>query len=82
MVVLEKGDVKMAQCELLAGCSFFHDKMAKVPKTAELMKNRLCRGNKRECARYMVCKALGRDKVPPDLFPNQTDRANTIITEI
>ena len=70
----------MAECELLGGCVFFNDKMANIPATAEMMKNRLCRGNKLECARYMVYKKLGRPKVPPDLYPNDVERAKLIIS--
>lgn len=69
----------MADCELLAGCIFFNDKMAKKPSTAELFKIRYCRGDCTKCARYMVFKALGRPKVPPDLYPNAVDRAEEII---
>ena len=70
----------MADCELLEGCIFFNDKMADMPSTAEMFKNQFCRGNNIECARYMVFKALGREKVPPDLFPNMKEKAQEIIT--
>ena len=70
----------MAECELLSTCIFFNDKMAHMPATAELMKKHLCRGTKLECARYMVYQQLGRPKVPPDLFPNDVERAKLIIS--
>jgi len=70
----------MAECELLGSCIFFNDKMANMPTTAELMKNRFCRSNKLECARYMVYQQLGRPKVPPDLYPNEVERAKAIIS--
>ncbi len=70
----------MVECELLSSCIFFNDKMADMPATAEMMKNRLCRGNKLECARYMVSQQLGRAKVPHDLYPNDIERAKFIIS--
>ncbi|GAB6037333.1 hypothetical protein JCM15519_18920 [Fundidesulfovibrio butyratiphilus] len=69
----------MADCELLARCLFFNDKMANKPGTADMMKKKYCRGNNAECARYVVCKALGRERVPGDLFPIQMDRARELV---
>lgn len=69
----------MADCELLAKCLFFNDKMANKPGTADMMKKKYCQGNNAECARYVVCKALGREKVPGDLFPIQMDRARELL---
>ena len=70
----------MADCQLLAGCIFFNDKMANKPGTAELLKTRFCRGEYERCARFMVFEKLGRPSVPLDLFPNQVDRANLIVS--
>jgi hypothetical protein len=72
--------MKMAECEVLSSCVFFNDKMEKMPATAEGFKRQYCRGDNSKCARYMVLKALGRPKVPIDLFPNQEDRAREIMT--
>jgi hypothetical protein len=69
----------MADCELLGGCIFFNDKMANMPQTAEVIKTRYCKGNSQDCSRYTIVQALGRDRVPEDLFPNQVDRAREII---
>jgi hypothetical protein len=69
----------MADCELTAKCLFFNDKMANMPSMASMMKRKYCQGDFESCARYMVCKALGRDKVPADLSPSQTDRAKQLI---
>jgi hypothetical protein len=69
----------MANCELIAKCIFFNDQMANMPSTAEVFKNLYCRDNSSHCARYVACKALGREKVPQDLFPNQLDRANELV---
>jgi hypothetical protein len=69
----------MPACELLSTCSFLNEKMASKPATAALFKIRFCNADYSKCACYKVFKALGRSKVPPDLFPNQTERADKII---
>ena len=69
----------MVGCALLPGCIFFNDKMANMPGLAELYKSTYCKGDNSTCARYRVFSALGREKVPADMFPNDLDRANTII---
>jgi hypothetical protein len=71
--------MKMAECEVLSGCVFFNDKMANMPGTSAGFKRQYCQGDNSTCARYMVLKALGKAKVPVDLFPNQEDRAREII---
>ncbi len=70
----------MADCECLPKCLFFNDKMHNMPAAANLLKKRLCQGDNSRCARHMVLVALGREKVPPDLSPNQVDRAQILIT--
>ncbi len=74
-----KGGFKMADCELLEKCIFFLDKMENMPATAEIYKDQYCRENNLDCARFMVFKALGREKVPLNLFPNMKDKAQEII---
>lgn len=69
----------MADCELLATCIFFNDKMQNYPFAADHMKQVYCRKGEQECGRYMVFSALGRENVPTDLFPNDTERAKKII---
>lgn len=69
----------MADCKCLPQCLFFNDKMQNMPTAAGLLKKRLCRGDNSQCARFQVLAALGREKVPADLAPNQVDRASTLI---
>jgi hypothetical protein len=71
----------MADCECLPKCVFFNDKMAEMPATAALMKKRYCEGDKSTCARWAVRAALGPTAVPADLFPNQMERAQSLIGE-
>jgi hypothetical protein len=69
----------MSDCKCLPLCPFFNDKMQNMPAAANLLKKRLCQGDNANCARYMVLCALGREKVPSDLSPNQTERAAILI---
>jgi hypothetical protein len=69
----------MANCECTAGCPFFNDKMANMPAMSDLYKNLYCKGDFSNCARYMIFKTLGKPAVPVDLFPNQKERAQTIL---
>jgi hypothetical protein len=59
---------------------FFNDKMADLPAAADFLKNKYCRGDSSECARYVVRKTLGRERVPSDLFPNDISRAKQLIS--
>ncbi len=70
----------MANCELIATCIFFNDKMADLPSAADFLKKKFCVGDNSECGRYVVFKALGREKVPKDLFPNDIERAKALIS--
>ena len=69
----------MAKCELLAGCLFFQGKMQIDSGLGALYSHRYCLGDSSECARYMVAKKCGREKVPENLYPNMYDRAQEII---
>jgi len=69
----------MNECICLPKCIFFNDKMAEMPVTAERVKNHYCLGNNAECARFIVFNALGRELVPPDLFPQNVERAKALI---
>jgi hypothetical protein len=69
----------MPDCSLIKTCIFFNDKMADIPSTAEIFKNLYCKNDFDDCARMIVVKALGREKVPADLFPNQSAKALEIV---
>src|SRR3546814_5956178 len=72
-------DVCSSDLDLLKGCIFFNDKMATMPSTAELMKNKYCRGDNSACARFKVFEKLGRESVPTSLFPNDDKELITIL---
>jgi hypothetical protein len=71
----------MAECEILSSCPFFGGQIKSVPGVLELYKRKYCKGNNSQCACYMVFKKLGKEKVPPNLFPNMLDKAKKIIEE-
>lgn len=69
----------MADCECLPKCPFFHDRMDDVPAIAEMIKQRLCKGDNSRCARHMVFERLGSAAVPTDLYPSEIDRARQLL---
>jgi len=69
----------MADCQCIPGCVFFNDRMADMPAMANSMKKRYCQGDYSACARFMVFSALGREKVPPDLYPSNVEKARVIL---
>ena len=69
----------MSKCELIETCIFFNDQMASMPSTSAVYKKVYCEKDFENCGRYLIFKALGREHVPKDLFPNQGDRARSII---
>ena len=71
----------MADCELIATCIFFNNVMTDMPIMSGIMKDKYCRGDNNKCARYMIFKEVGREKVPSDLFPVEREKADKIISE-
>lgn len=74
----------MFECECVPRCLFFHDQMASMPSTAELVKSQYCAGPRADntrCARHMVFVVHGSEGVPEDLFPSDIARAQEIIAK-
>lgn len=69
----------MSDCDALATCPFFNDKLANMPATASRLKQQYCYAEWSVCARWRVRQALGRNRVPPDLFPHNRERAAQLI---
>ena len=69
----------MAKCEFVDGCPFFNDTMAEQRALADLYKQTLCRQDPTGCARYIVRTRLGKEAVPPDLYPNDLERADNLL---
>ena len=70
----------MADCVSLPACPFFNEKIANMPGTTKVMQAIYCKGDSGKCARFIVSKALGKSAVPIDLFPDQINKANEIIS--
>lgn len=71
----------MSECECLAGCPFFHDKMENMPAMADIFKRKYCLGDNSQCARHIVFKTLGKSMVPSDMFPNDIEYAKAFIAQ-
>lgn len=72
----------MSACECLPGCPFYNDRMKDQPGMSNIYRKNYCMdGGNENCARFMVRKALGGSRVPADLYPNQYDRAITLIRQ-
>jgi hypothetical protein len=69
----------MIDCEMLPSCPFFNETLPNMPAMAEYLKTLYCRIDFNKCARYMVRQALGKEKVPIDLFPDELERAKRLI---
>ncbi len=69
----------MPLCICMPTCPFYNDKMARMPAMAERMRQHYCLTDNQDCARFMVRNALGAERVPPDLLPDETDRAKALI---
>ena len=75
------GEVVMGECEFIEKCPFFHDLPADKPVEVEVLKKKYCRNNNLNCARYMIANAVGKEKMPPDLYPDEKVVAYEVITE-
>jgi hypothetical protein len=70
-----------SECQYLAGCPFFNDKMEINSGIGAMYKLNYCKKNFTNCARYMVVQVLGKGTAPADLFPNQQARVEQIIAQ-
>lgn len=71
----------MQECELIGSCPFYNDQLKGDKNQIEAMKEKYCKLNNLNCARYMIFIALGREKIPEELFPHQKDRAYLLISQ-
>lgn len=69
----------MQDCELMAGCPFFNDQIAARPALMNMYKIAYCIENNSQCARYLIYKQLGRERVPLDLCPHMLEEAQAIL---
>lgn len=72
----------MPECPRLVRCPFFNDKLQSMPAIANMAKASYCRSGLFEtCARFRVAHALGSEAVPANLFPDQIERAESILND-
>jgi hypothetical protein len=72
----------MSDCECLGSCPYFENGVAKeIDTIAQMRQQEYCKADFSKCARYMVFRALGLEKVPRDLLPFQVDRAKKLIAK-
>ncbi len=69
----------MADCDCLGACPFFNDRMPDTGGMGAIYKRKYCQGDSARCARHQVKVALGKAKVPGNLYPNMWDLAQQII---
>jgi hypothetical protein len=69
----------VADCECLSSCPFFNDQLPDTSGIGAIYKHKYCQGDNASCARHKVKVALGKAKVPANLYPNMWDRADDII---
>ena len=68
-------------CEYLAGCLFYQEKMPMDKGLGSVYRKNYCETDHSKCARYLVVQAIGREHVPTDLYPNMYQRAEQIIAK-
>ncbi|RKX83558.1 MAG: hypothetical protein DRP58_08550 [Spirochaetes bacterium] len=71
----------MQECELIENCEFYNGQLKGNKEQIEAMKEKYCKVNNLNCARYMIFMALGKEKMPNELFPHQKDRAYLLISQ-
>jgi len=67
------------RCGYLDECTFFNETVKEMLATADGLKSRYCFGDHARCARLKVRRVFGDDAVPPELAPNDHERAQKIL---
>lgn len=65
----------MVECEWAKTCPFFLGKLKCLPIAAGIYKKTFCQGKFEKCARYVIAKYVGKEKVPDDLYPAMREEA-------
>ena len=69
------------ECECLPGCPFFNGRMKDGSGLGAIYKKKYCLGDNTHCARHMVKEKLGKENVPPKLYPNMVADAQALIAK-
>ena len=65
-------------CEMIERCPFFLNSDVR-SKAVEMLKTVYCKGSQEGCARHMIATTVGREFVPPSLYPNEVHKVSGII---
>ena len=76
-----EGEDVVGDCERLEKCRYFNEQLKDLKAVQEMWKRKFCKDDNSKCARYMVLKALGADRIPKYLVPTQVDKAKELIEE-
>lgn len=71
----------MAECEFIIKCPFFNDELSGKTDEVDEMKEKYCKNNNLNCSRYMVVNSIGKEFMPPNLYPHEKQRAYLAIAE-
>lgn len=71
----------VGNCEFIEKCPFFAGALADKPVEVDELKEKYCKNNNLNCARYMLAQALGKEHMPPDLYPHEKTVAYQLIAE-
>lgn len=66
-------------CELFVCCRFLNNIVKELPKTAGYIKNKMCYGEYENCVRFRIYKEFGKNQIPCDLHPEDTEEVKKII---
>jgi len=53
--------------------------MDDMPSESETYRIIYCKGDSSNCARHIVFRALGKEEIPADLYPNQADPSDDLL---
>ena len=65
-------------CEYLESCAFVQQMVRTDPLTAYTVRITYCNQDKKDCARYGLIQAVGPERVPDFLWPNDEEEASEV----
>ena len=71
----------MGQCEIIEECPFYQGELADKGVDVDELKEKYCRNNSLNCARYMIVQSVGKEHMPADLYPHEKAVAYGVIAE-
>lgn len=71
----------MGECEFISKCPFFNGELSGNADSVDEMKEKYCKNNNLNCSRYMVANSIGKELMPPNLYPHEKTRAYLVIAE-